>query len=109
MVRFACTSCNTIIDTDRDRVRVPRAAAGPSLGPETTEYTCARCGAFHALRLRPIGVFAYVAAMPVLALALMSYAPALATRTGEWLGRVAFRPIQTTPPRHAIAPEPRHG
>ena len=98
MVKFACTSCKSTLDTDRDLVRVPRMDEGQRIGRTTTEYKCAGCGAFYALRFRVLGILAYIAAAPIFILALASYAPELTAKTGTWLGRVAYRPIQTLPP-----------
>ena len=109
MVKFACTSCKATVDTDRDLVRVPSVDAGQRIGRMTTEYKCSGCGAFYALRFRVLGVFAYIAAAPVLILALASYAPELAAKTGEWLGRVSYRPIQTLPPNNSFKPTPLRG
>ena len=109
MVKFACTSCRAMIDTDRDRVRVPHVDAEQRIGRTTNEYKCASCGAFYALRFRVAGVLAYLAAAPVLVLALASYAPELAAKTGSWLGRVAYRPVQTLPPNHSFKPTPLRG
>ena len=109
MVKFACTSCKATLDTDRDLVRVPRFDSGQRIGGTTTEYKCAGCGAFYALRFRAVGVFAYIAAAPVFILSLASYAPELAAKTGAWLGRVAYQPIQTLPPNNSFKPTPLRG
>jgi predicted RNA-binding Zn-ribbon protein involved in translation (DUF1610 family) len=109
VVKFACTSCKATLDTDRDRVRVPSVDAGERIGRTTTEYKCAGCGAFYALRFRVFGIFAYVAAAPVFILVLASYTPELAAKSGAWLGRVAYQPIQTLPPNNSFKPKPPRG
>ena len=109
MVKFSCTSCNATLDTSRDLVQVPRIDAEQRIGRTTTEYKCAGCGAFYALRFRVFGVFAYIAAAPIFILSLASYAPELAAGTGAWLGRVAYQPIQTLPPNSSFKPNPLRG
>ena len=76
-------------------MRVPRITSAKQIGRTTSEYRCARCGSFHALRLKAIGILAYLAAAPAFALVLVSAAPELGARVGAWLGRVAYRPVQT--------------
>lgn len=97
MIRFACTACATMIDTDRDAVRVPHIDAQRRIGRSTIEYRCAHCQAVHALRFRPSGVLAYAAAAPLMIVLLAARAPELAAGLGSWLGRVAYTPVQTAP------------
>jgi hypothetical protein len=89
-------------------VRVPLVNE-QHIGRTTTEYKCPGCGSFYALRFRLRGVLAYVVAAPVLILALLSYAPELAAKTGAWLGRIAYRPVQTLPPNNSFKPTPLRG
>ena len=105
MVKFPCTFCNATTDSSRDLVRMPRD--NPKwwhLSQTVSEYKCSRCGALHALRLRPQGVLAYTLAAPVLAIAAMSYAPESTERLGRWLGRVAYKPIVVMPPNNSFKP-----
>lgn len=98
MVTFRCAACNTLLDSDRDLIRVPSIDRGLRIGRTTTAYCCPGCGACHALRFQAVGVLAYGAAMPVFLLSLVSFAPELAGRMAAWLGRVAYRPVMTVPP-----------
>jgi len=109
MVKFACTSCGATTDMDRDLVRVPRIDSMQRIGRTTTEYKCAGCGAFHALRLKAIGVLAYIVVAPAFILVLVAHAPEMAERLGTWLGHVAYRPIQTMPPDCSSKPMPLRG
>ena len=109
MIKFTCTSCQATIDTDRDLVRVPRIDAQDRIGSTTTEYRCGRCGALYALRLKAIGVLAYIAATPFFMFFLVSHASEVAARIGRWVGRVAYHPIQTLPPNKSFKPKPLRG
>ncbi|GGK17102.1 hypothetical protein GCM10011394_27850 [Luteimonas terricola] len=109
MIKFPCTFCGKATDTTRDLVRVPNIDSKQRIGRTISEYKCMNCGAFHALRFRAVGVFAYITAAPILALALFSYAPELAARTGAWLGRVAYRPVPVAPPNKSFKPMPLRG
>ena len=108
-MKFACTFCGTKTDATRDAVRVPRIDSKQRIGRTVTEYKCTYCGACHALRLKPVGVLAYIVASPVFVLALASYAPEWAARTGSWLGRVAYIAVPQMPPNNAFKPKPLRG
>ena len=109
MVKFSCTSCGATTHTDRDLVRVPRIDSKQNLRGTTTEYKCANCGAFHVLRFKAVGVLAYTLAAPAFILALLAHAPEVAARLGVWLGKVAYRPVQTVPPNNSFKPTPLRG
>jgi len=106
MVKFSCTSCGATTETDRDVVRVPHIDSKRRIGRTTTEYKCPNCGAFHALRLKAVGVLAYLVAVPAFVLVLVAHAPEVAARLGTWLGSLAYKPIQTVPPNNSFKPNP---